>query len=585
MAYDPFDELTLLKDEAVARLASTRRTFTEREALMDIWNAGYEVSIQSNPRFVLAQEHGKQPGHWRLSSHTLANNRLLNDLLTDAWDGYNLDAHLAELDVEAAREQEEQEKQASEHGESEEHKKRPHHVYCPLDLRLTLNAQGRLEAVGQERNITIPPHIKAALDALAKQLLTRWRQVGISDTTGSAEAAIPPWTLRTIMNELSELGWQDAETRNAHLYVRAWLLGWPAVVRVGQDYWLPADTLPQEVQRSRLRVLPVYMPRLKESATGEAGNEYHVAERQRTLRERGDEQVMIDGEATEVRAVWSQRLRTAHLLQGFLPIPARARVALLPPAPGEQVRSILQGIWYDDNTHFWLWLDRENSYFYGPVLADKLAWQAAGDIIHIIWEESTVVLRITGHDDEIENEESMPSRSCAVVWASPTAPRYRTSSRLIQKDCPSQRSSRLCANASSMTCIAEPFTHSSREAASCSASNAGSPPQIATWERDNCDTPLLRHSSCKHNRKRRVLNTTRRREYERYERDWRRLWNNFIVYGYKKSRCATYPHCPSHHFFPKERQAEIRAGHKTASGSVQSRGQLHRVARCGVSPR
>ena len=406
MAYDPFDELTLLKDEVVARLASTRRTCTERDALMDIWNAGYEVSIQSDPRFVLAQEHGKQAGHWRLSSHTLANNRLLTDLLTDAWDGYNLDAHLAELDAEAAREQEEHEKQASEHEESEEHEKRFHHVYCPIDPRLTLNAQGRLEAVGQERNISIPPHIKTALDALAEQLLMRWRHGETSDNASRAATETPPWSLRTMLHELTELGWQDAETRNAHLYVRAWLLRWPAVVRVGQDYWLPAAALPQEVQRTRLRVLPVYTPRLKESATGETGNEYYAAERQRTLRERSSEQVMIDGEATAMRAVWSQRLRTAHLLQGFLPIPARARVALLPPAPGEQVRSILQGIWYDDNTHVWLWLDRENSYFYGPVLADKLAWQAAGDIISITWEESTVVLRITGHDDEIENEES-----------------------------------------------------------------------------------------------------------------------------------------------------------------------------------
>lgn len=64
MAYERFDELTALKNEALARLKETRRTFTEREALRDVWNAGYEVSIQSDPRFVLAQEQGKQPSHW-----------------------------------------------------------------------------------------------------------------------------------------------------------------------------------------------------------------------------------------------------------------------------------------------------------------------------------------------------------------------------------------------------------------------------------------------------------------------------------------------------------------------------------------
>ena len=397
MTHEPFDELTYLKNEAIARLTETRRTFTEREALMDVWNAGYEVSIQSDLRFVLAQEQGKQPGHWRLSSHILANNRLLNDLLTDAWDGHNLDVHLAELDAEE---------------QADEHEGHLHHVYCPLDPRLMLNAQGRLELVGQERNISIPPHIKASLDALAEQLLLRWRHAkDAEDSSVSGATEIAPWTLRTIVEELRSLGWQDAETRNAHLYVRAWLLHWPTIVRVGPDYWLPADALPQDVQRTRLRVLPIFTPHLKESLTesdtGRTGVDYRPPTMQRLLREhRSEQEVIIDGRATSMRAVWSQRLRTAHLLEGFLPIPARARVALPPSAPGEWARTILQGVWFDDNTHFRLWLDREKFHFYGPTLADKLAWQATGDIVQIEWEHDVVVFRITGHDEEVENEES-----------------------------------------------------------------------------------------------------------------------------------------------------------------------------------
>lgn len=397
---EPLDEVTYLKNEAIARLTGTRRTFTEREALKDVWNAGYEVSIQSDSRFVLAQEQGKQPGHWRLSSHTLANNRLLNDLLTDTWDGHNLDAHLAELDAEAQEVQ----------GES------VHHVYCPLDPRLMLNAQGKLELKEQERNISIPPSIKSALDALADKLLRHWRHAEEAENGSISEATvIAPWTLRTIVGELRSLGWQDAESRNAHLYVRTWLLHWPAVVRVGQDYWLPADALPQDVQRTRLRVLPIFTahatPHLKESSTesdtGRTGVDYRPSTIQRVLREHSSEQeVIIEGRATAMRAVWSHRLRTAHLLEGFLPIPVRACVALPPPAPGEQECSILQGVWFDDNTHFWLWLDREKFHFYGPMLAEKLAWQMAGDIVHIEWEPDVVVFRITGHDDEVENEES-----------------------------------------------------------------------------------------------------------------------------------------------------------------------------------
>jgi len=388
---DMTDELSQLMNEAVARLSSTRRTFTEREALIEIWNAGYEVSIQSDPRFVLAQEQGKQPSHWRLSSHTLANNRLLHDLLTDIWDGRDLDIHLAELDTaEQTKETEEQ---------------TPHYVYCPLDSRLVLNKQGVLELREQERNIAVPRHVQTTLDTLEEHLLTRWREAG--ESGGGV-----PWTLRTIIEELQQLGWRNEGMRNAHLYVRAWLLRWPAVVRVGQDYWMLADALPQEIQRTRLGVLPVYVPRGQEATTWTdgTGEEYVSPTIQRTLREHsgntGENSVLVRGEATAMRATWSLRLRTAHLLEGFLPIPARARIASPLPVPGEQIQTLLRGVWFDDNTHFWLWLNRVKQHFHGPMLADKLAWQAAGDIVQIEWEQDVVVFRVTGHDDEVENEES-----------------------------------------------------------------------------------------------------------------------------------------------------------------------------------
>src|SRR5256885_8295867 len=125
---DEADEVTQLLEEAVTRLFPWRRTFTEKEALSRVWEAGYEISIQSDARFVLAQEDWKQPSHWRLVDHTLANNRLLNDLLSGNWDGQDLDGKLAALDTEDQM----------------------HYVFCPLDPRLTLNKQGILEPTDQE---------------------------------------------------------------------------------------------------------------------------------------------------------------------------------------------------------------------------------------------------------------------------------------------------------------------------------------------------------------------------------------------------------------------------------------------------
>src|SRR5258708_36628091 len=97
------DELAQLLDEAVARLATCRRTFTDEEALLRIWERDYDISPQSDPqgRFVLAYEaDGKHPRQWRLSTQPLANNRLLDALRPGAWNGRELEAELAQLDAE-----------------------------------------------------------------------------------------------------------------------------------------------------------------------------------------------------------------------------------------------------------------------------------------------------------------------------------------------------------------------------------------------------------------------------------------------------------------------------------------------------
>jgi hypothetical protein len=50
------DERSRLLDAAVGILASWRRTFTEAEALSAVWEAGYEVTPQSDSRYCLARE-------------------------------------------------------------------------------------------------------------------------------------------------------------------------------------------------------------------------------------------------------------------------------------------------------------------------------------------------------------------------------------------------------------------------------------------------------------------------------------------------------------------------------------------------
>lgn len=373
---DLFDEVSLLIDVEVKRLQPWRYTFTEREALDAVWKAGYDISIQSDTRFVLAQEgNSKHPRHWRLDSHTLANNRLLNDLVSGSWDGQDLEGKLAALDAQDQR----------------------HYVYCPTDPRLEQNKRGILEPAELERNVTLPRATREELEVLGPLLLAHWQESGAN-----------PWTVRAITEALKELGWRDAEKHNAWLSVRSWLLGWSQVKRVGQDYWVPTDQLPQETQRTRLQVLPVRTPEPEDTTTKEGTSAKDAVPTTRRIAAANidESRVVLSGEATAPHATWSERLRTINLLEGFLHVPASARGIYPAPAPGEGDTVVLVGMWFEDGTRCWFWLDRAKHRLYGLDLAEKLTWLEAGDILHIEWTPDIIVIRITGHDNEVRSEEA-----------------------------------------------------------------------------------------------------------------------------------------------------------------------------------
>ncbi len=49
---------------------------------------------------------------------------------------------------------------------------------------------------------------------------------------------------------------------------------------------------------------------------------------------------------------------------------------------------------------------QDHDRLYGPDLAQKLEWREAGDVLHSMWTPEVVVLRIAGHDVEVQREES-----------------------------------------------------------------------------------------------------------------------------------------------------------------------------------
>lgn len=387
------DELSRLLDEAVARLVARRQTFTDEEALRAIWDAGYDLGPQEDPRFALARDtDGRTPRQWRLAARALANDRLLDRLASGEWNGYGLDAELARLDE----------------------LDQTHYVFCPIDPRFRVRLDGGYESADREPTVTIPPATKAALGALEPALLQRW-----NDDGGA------PWTTRHVVEILGELGWADARTNDAWRFVGAWLKALSLVARVGLDFWVPADAVPVASQRSRLQVLPVLgskppdlsqpqeLAQLSSNFPPSTSASVPWATSRNTSRanepdenEKVGHGVLSLGSIEAPQVTWTVPLRTIHLVEGFVPVPLAARHIYPRRRAGEGDRSVLPGTWFETSDKLWVWLDRGQDRLYGPGLAEQLAWLEAGDRLRIDWGSDEIVFRLVGHDEEVQREET-----------------------------------------------------------------------------------------------------------------------------------------------------------------------------------
>ena len=381
-------ELARLLDAAVARLSLHRRTFTDREALADIWSAGFDVVAQIDPRFTLADEtDAAHPRQWRLVTQTVANNRLLDALNAGQWDGHDVDDELVRLDAADG----------------------VFYVFYPNDSRLTQRPNGVWEPADREPDVALPPATQAELDALGPALLDRWREAGAE-----------PWTVRQILDTFTALLWSEAGERKSWLLIRAWLLRRSDISRVGQDYWIMSDRLPHVSEHTPLRVMPVkarpktvpnpaayqeagvhHAPNADEEsgATGKTDEEDLSSLPSWTLLSTGEQ-------SAGIVASWSVTLRTTNLIEGYLTVPKVSRGAYPPRAGGGQTWDVIRGKWFDTGDDLWIWLDRDHDRLCGPDLADKVAWCEAGERLHIAWAQGIIILRPRGVDADVQAEET-----------------------------------------------------------------------------------------------------------------------------------------------------------------------------------
>jgi len=356
-------------DEAYERLRTTRRTFTEKEALHSARLEGYELKLSFDERFAMAEpRQDRIPPHWRLAEQTLANTRLLNELKTGTWDGQQLDEKLLELD-------------------QEDHL---HYTFYPFDPRRFQNRQGAWEATG-ERQIALPLGLKETLDTFTERLHARWSV---------------PLTVGQVLALLEELGWEHENIASVHRCLRAWLLTTDQFCRVGVDYWIPTEQLPREVQRTRLQVPPIRTAAGRADQNVPTGEHLTALSAEEQNKQQPREQIIFQGTATRTQATWTATLYSIHLLAGFIPVPKAIRGIYPAPTPGEGNAAVLKGLWYEDATDLWIWLDRTHHRFYGPDLLDKMSWLSAGTRLQIEWNAEQIVLREVGLDAEVQQAET-----------------------------------------------------------------------------------------------------------------------------------------------------------------------------------
>jgi hypothetical protein len=369
--------LRRLLDTVEKKYAGSRRTFTEEEAFADIWEAGYDASPQSDPRFALAHEaDGKNLRHWCLASQVVANNRLVEALETATWDGRDLDAELARMGEDGGG----------------------HFVFCAADPRFAVCADGRLDLADREDDVPLPDEERSELDALLPSLREHWLA---EDGT--------PRTVRQMTESLGALGWSGATVRGGWLRVRAWLKGCADIVRVGRDFWILADKMPCGPTRLRLSVLPISHPATTGPTSLPSGQEPAAGSEPSSTIKTATEiktTVPMTGLGGSMATSWTVVLRTVNLVEGFLPVPSTARSGYPPRASDSAPWEAIPGKWFSSGDSLWLWLDRDRDLLCGSDLADRLAWCEAGEVLAVEWSADVVVLRQHGVDEQVRQEES-----------------------------------------------------------------------------------------------------------------------------------------------------------------------------------
>ena len=359
--------------------SGSRFTFTEDEVLGSLWQEGEEIRLREDSRFrEVPPIEGGAETRWQLTSHTVANQRLCDLLSNNLWDGYDLYGCLAHLD--------------QEQGDTF------FHVFARGDKRFQLiqDEQGiyrlLLSKALPTRMLVIEE--KSTLDALAPRLLER-----------AQDRKAKPWTTTELLKLLREGANQPGTLeRVIPATLEQWLLQQNEWTRVGLEYWIPQAQLPSDTSRHRYAVWSVFPP--ANGIKNIIGPEFVDENTLQFDTTQVEEEVAETKEAHPLRnqVRWRITLRTVHLNEGRIPVPSAARV-LYPQAQKLSNKVALAGLWFDDQSHLTIWLNKTKHELSGPDLQDQFAFLEAGTILGVTWTALGIRLQVIGSDVQTAKEE------------------------------------------------------------------------------------------------------------------------------------------------------------------------------------
>ena len=355
-------------DGVVECFHHSRRTFTEKEALADVWSSGEDIRLREDPRFweVAGCEH------FHLAHHRLANQQLADRLWQGVWDGYNLEAELEKLDREEPG---------------------TFHVFCDVDPCIKLAADSAYVLITRARALC-PPDFAASLEQVRATLMEAHRSLAA------------PRTTRELLDMAIRLDEGIKVGEDAIDHFEAWLNSTEDWVEIARGLWLPGDLVPQPSPPKPFRVRPV--PGSRNVTQGDGEIEVIEAETKPAGQEVAESYLVLPDPPVErepdASVRWTHILRTIHLYSGYLPVPTGARFRY-PRFVGRKSPLAIPAITHETGQEGFIWLDQEHHRFFGDFLRTTIEWDEAGRKLHIRWSVEAIIITHGELDPDVFEEE------------------------------------------------------------------------------------------------------------------------------------------------------------------------------------